>query len=136
PRRRSAPRRPGGRGARTSAAPAARRRTRRSGSCSCRRRNRCRDGEGKIDGEDRAASLPIRRLEARALGLSDGGADGQAETAAPFLGREERVENPLEELRRDAGTSVHDGTIARSAVVATSTRTEPSGGVTSWAFIN
>src|SRR5437870_1579137 len=96
-------------GARTSAAPAARRRTRRSGSCSCRRRNRCRDGEGKIDGEDRAASLPIRRLEARAVCLSDGGADGQAETAAPFLGREERVENPLQEFRRDAGTSVHDG---------------------------
>src|SRR4051812_43260760 len=72
-------------------------------------------GGGKQDGERRAAPGRAVDEQLAVVGFDDAVRDGQTETDAgpPVLGAEERIEDPLAHLRRDALSRVRHGDLER-----------------------
>ena len=65
-------------------------------------------GERKLDQERRPFAGPILKPDRSLMILDDAVGDGQPQprSRTDFLGREERVEDPLLELRRDPGPGI------------------------------
>src|SRR5262245_12225879 len=64
-------------------------------------------GDGQETGHDGAATLGAVDLDGASVLFEDLMADGQAESEAVLLGREEWVEDPAAQRRRDSPTIVH-----------------------------